>query len=203
MMRHFIRLVIAHEDLRLEIWGFHVDDLKKLDLVSKQFRMMYFVRRGLASVIEIEQAVFALNKTEAFQALKQHFSPKHLKKWNEAVVFFNKNHKTLNVRRGLYGGHIGDAAADAVIKALKESDDAVGSIQITKDAGSNTEQRIFRFAQEFVSSAMTADRGTESVETFIPAQFALLLQAMEFAADAVALVGEEYLFPHFGSARKV
>jgi len=202
VMRHFIRLVVAYEDLRIETQGILINDIEPMDLVSRDYRQLYFVRRGLASVLEVEQAVHALNKSTAFKEIKKTFARKSAKVWAEAVSFFATHHEALNSRRGHYSGHFSNQAADAVVDTLVKSPTAQGVLDILKRPGENTEQRVFRFAWQFVSSGMAVDRGDESIESFIPKVFTLIVEAMTHATNAVAVIGEEYIFPRFGSVRK-
>ena len=166
------------------------------------YRSLYFVRRALVSVLEIEQAINALNQNGEFGKLKCRFRPRSSKQWSDAVSFFAANHASLKKRRGLYGGHFTDKAADAVVSAILDSDSVVGALEVRYTAGERAERRVFKFAQDFVSIGMAADRGGEAVESFIPGNFALIAEAMQHATNAVAVVGEEYLFPHFGSRRQ-
>lgn len=202
MMRHLVRLVVAFEDFHIEAQGMLAERLGDMDLVSATYRQLYFFRRAIVSILEIEQAINALNRNVSFRVLKAKFRPKNSKEWSAAVSFFAVNHAALKKRRGLYGGHFTDQAADAVVSTLSSADSAVGTLEIRYTAGHTAERRVFKFAQEFVSIGMAADRGEESVHTFIPGNFALVTEAMNHATNAVAVIGEEYLFPHFGSTRQ-
>ncbi len=64
------RLCVLYEDLRLELEELHIADEKREDERSSadQYRVMYFLRRALSTLIEFRGGLTTVCKTPAVQA---------------------------------------------------------------------------------------------------------------------------------------
>jgi len=82
----------------------------------------------------------------------------------------------------LYGGHFHDDAARYALKHL--SSEHVDILEM-KFFDSHKVRVILRFVLEFVGLALTAARGDQDYQTFIPESFAKILKAQEHATHAV------------------
>lgn len=196
-MTQFIRLVVLYEDLRLELFGASVDQsLKPLETVNANYRELYFVRRSLSTILEIEQAIHKLNKCTAFKEFKKTWRESDTRAWDSAVEFFSSNHDTLKQRRGAYGGHYHDRAAEHVYEKLHS--DHVGLIEERVDqADTRYARHVFKFALEFVGLALTVDKGSEKLEPFVEGVFQLMLKSFENATNAIRVIGNTWIFPRF------
>jgi hypothetical protein len=201
MLTQFIRLIVLYEDLRIEVCAASSDKrFTELEVISKTYRELYFARRALATLIEVERAIHLLNQSKAFKELKKSLSPRYAKMWESAVRFFAAHHDVLNTRRNAYGGHYGDAAAKYVFKNLHQ--DHVGLVEESYEPGKKGSRHVFKFAEEFVALAMTADRGETEVQDFAREIFALMMSAMSHSTHAVQVIAAGYIHPRFGGRRQ-
>lgn len=185
------RLSVLYEDLRIEWHGAQQDELKPLDHTSIDTRRFYFVRRTLATLAEIGQAINKLNANKEFQSVKKLMQPNEIKRWNEAVKFFAKGHKFLKEWRNDIGGHFLDEAAAYAIDNVQ----TVGTIELYR-SGAGADVKM-PFAYELVAVAMAKNKGAETEHQFLEKAFTFLKNAALLAIDAIQIVTNVYLFDRF------
>src|SRR6266403_4288058 len=86
------RLAVLYEDLRIETFGIVAakDSLGMLDYTDSKYRVNYFLRRSIATLIEIAEAIRMLNEDPDFQNVKIGFDERNTIRWKRAVRFFNR-----------------------------------------------------------------------------------------------------------------
>jgi len=122
-----MRLAVLFEDLRIETSGLKMlrSDPFLADC-SSEVRMMYFLRRSLATLYEFKDAFYAVARTKAFRSLA--LSSSERRTWEEAVEFFQNHSTFINGVRNDIGGHYGKEGALRTLKKLAL--DEVGGIQV-------------------------------------------------------------------------
>lgn len=194
-----IRLVVLFEDLRIETIAATEEQITALDENAAEYRQMYFVRRGYATLVEMGSALFVLSKTPDFKAYRRTFFTKEEdNRWDRAVSFFHENWQFFKNERNSYGGHFHDDAATFGLDNL--SSDATGPLEIGY-IGDKTNWRIrFRFALHFVGLALTTNRGDQDVEAYIHGCFDKLTEGFRFSTSAIQLLARHFVLPKFGAA---
>src|SRR5216117_98233 len=99
------RLVVLYEDLQLEACGIASPELLDLDIRGLEYRHLYFIRRIVATLNEFTSAVIHLNQSEEFAKVRVSLKPEELRKWKEAVTFFETNKETFKNIRDDVGAH--------------------------------------------------------------------------------------------------
>ena len=188
------RLCVLYEDLKIEFAGAEAETLGSLDRTDATTRRFYFVRRILATLTEIEQAIAKLNGNKDFQTAKNGFKPENLKSWDDAVGFFAKEHAFLKNWRNDLGGHFHDSAAKYAIENIHP--DTLGVIEIYR-RGNDVDAKL-KFAYELVAVAMTKNKqATQPEKEFLEQTFTFLKEAATHALNAGQVVIAEYIVPRF------
>jgi hypothetical protein len=207
LMARVIRMCVLFEDLRVEYEGaVRSEPIQSLDLASKNFRQLYFIRRSLVSMIEFSGAISRLNTLKSWKAVVDEMDPSTRKAWNQAVTYFNDNHKRWEEIRGDMGGHFKEATAEFVLAKLPAT--STGKMIIRSFPAEEKASPVLEFTTEFVSIAlrksMTNENPTpEEHRAFINETFTILTIGWRHAVQAVfALVGE-FLYVKFVSAPAV
>jgi hypothetical protein len=75
--------------LKIETAGITAKSLRKLDYTNKQYRVNYFLRRTIATLIEVAEALRMLeNDVQDFQLIKATFGQQQLSQWEKRNCFF-------------------------------------------------------------------------------------------------------------------
>ena len=133
MMVQVARLCVLYEDLRLEFRGSELDDIKELDRIGRDPRRFYFVRRTLATLVEIDGAMHKLNMNAEFKRIKKAMKADRRKLWDDAVKAFARHHDFLNEWRNDVGGHFHDGAASYAVDEIHQ--DTVGAVEFYRTSG--------------------------------------------------------------------
>jgi hypothetical protein len=83
MQVQIARLCVLYEDLRIELAGSAEDRLYPLDLNAAQYRKMYFLRRSVATLLEVASALHKLDSDPEFKDLKRTFDKERLRQWTQ------------------------------------------------------------------------------------------------------------------------
>jgi hypothetical protein len=98
---------VLFEDLRIETYGIIDESFPSLDFTSEAYRRNYFLRRSIATILEVAEELRLLDGLEDFERIKRMFDESSLKKWNKAVRFFRRYERFFELVRNDIGGHFG------------------------------------------------------------------------------------------------
>lgn len=189
----FARLAVLYEDMQIEFAGADEERIAALERTDRNTRRFYFVRRTLATLVEIDGAMHKLSMNPDFKRVRREMTKTERKGWDAAVKFFAKKHDFLNDWRNDIGGHFSDQAAEFAISDIHE--DTVGAIEVyRRGAGADVKMP---FAYELVAVAMTKGRGEKSEKEFLNEAFEFMKDAVKHAVNAIQIVTSVYLFDRF------
>lgn len=193
-----IRLVVLFEDLRIETIAATERRVEILDENSAEYRKMYFVRRGYATLVEMGSALFLLNQSPEFKAYRRKFfAPSDDASWDASVKFFHANWQFFKNERNAYGGHFHDAAAR--FGFLHLNPETTGPLEIGYIGSKRTWRIRFRFALHFVGVALTTNKGEREIEEYIHDCFDKLTDGFQFSTSAIHLLAKHFILPKFGA----
>ena len=157
---------VLYEDLRIENFAMTADDeeLKRLDYLDKRYRLHYFLRRSMVTLLEYRGALLRVSQTPEYKSEKaaafRSDSPLSKKRNRDlfvmvdaALAFFTSNHKLLKELRNAVGGHFSAAAAESATKNVES--DATGKIEITFDPYGRGGGAKLYYAGELAATAFT------------------------------------------------
>jgi hypothetical protein len=135
LLNGIARLAILYEDLRLEIREFKTIHRSVIELGEPDwdYRLSYFLRRSLATLVEFRGALTVVKRTEEFKKARPGLSALDAKLIAEADKFLQQHWPRIKELRNEFAGHI---SADAVDFALKNLTNEVG--KVTWNPGSDT-----------------------------------------------------------------
>jgi hypothetical protein len=96
------QLSVLYEDLRIETFAITAseEELKRLDELSSKYRIHYFLRRSIATLLEFEGALHKLSRTSEYKAsLRRTKDQELIKRVPDAIRFFQTHHKLLKSLR--------------------------------------------------------------------------------------------------------
>ena len=105
------RFSVLYEDIRLEVNGMYEQALSEKTKIDFPVQQVYFLRRAIATLVEIAEVLRLIDREPAFVRLKADFDEMTLEYWTGAIDFFNENERLLERVRNDVGGHFGSAAA--------------------------------------------------------------------------------------------
>jgi hypothetical protein len=160
------QMSVLYEDLRIETFALTANDeeVKRLDYLDARYRVHYFLRRSMVTLLEFRGALLQLSKTREFKegsVAAFHPDASTAGKANrnlfgivtDAVKFFEAHHKQLKGLRNAVGGHFGaEAAASATFNV---EPDAIGKLEIKFDALRKGGGPKLYFAGELAATAFT------------------------------------------------
>jgi hypothetical protein len=153
------RLCILREDLMLEFRGILAQEIKDLDKHSEQWRRIYFLRRAVASIWEIQGAINRICSDSEFKRIvqKQPRAEQCLveeinKKLNNAVPLVKK-------LRHAFGGHVDTKALANSLNHMNH--ERFGIIE----AGQIIKTTHFKFAGELIAEIMLTGTPAHERET--------------------------------------
>lgn len=186
---HVARLCVLFEDLRIETYGI-IEDTLPLDFTSEAYRRNYFLRRSIATVVEIAEEIRLLDELELFERIKSSFEGDSLKNWNKAVTFFRRYESFFELVRNDIGGHFGLKAARY---ALTDLPNTVGVIQIVR-GGNNGAGVKLKFAGEIVVSAMFRHKGRHTDNWYLHRLLRLTRAGYRHGIKAINAIAAFYLW---------
>jgi hypothetical protein len=160
------RMSVLYEDLRIETFALTADDeeVKRLDYLDKRYRVHYFLRRSMVTLLEFRSALLRLSQTAEYKeekAITVYPDAPTVKKVNRdlflivdaALTFFDVNHALLKGLRNAVGGHFSEAAAQAATANLET--DASSKLEVTFDKTRRGGGAKLHYAGEIAATAFT------------------------------------------------
>ncbi len=194
MHAHIARLAVLYEDLRIETAGIMADSLPTLDYSSKEYRVNYFLRRVIATLIEVAESLRKLNEDAEFQQIRTTFDIEQLQQWKVAIEFFKQFEPILKLIRNDIGGHFGYTAARFAIKNIDSS--IVGQFELCDEGPSKVGVKL-HFAGDIAVAAMARHRGEESAEDFTMRILQIVGDGNAHAISAIDAINAHYLLDRF------
>lgn len=190
------RLAVLYEDLKIETFGIvaHADSLGKLDYTDHEYRSNYFLRRSIATLIEVAESLRMLNDNADFQLVKAKFDKQHTIRWKRAIRFFKRFEPILKRVRNDIGGHFGHAAARYAIDNMESS--TVGVIELSNEGPSKVGVKL-HFAGDIAVTAMLRHRGNESPKEFATKLIRVVAVGYGQAIMAIDSINAFYLWDRF------
>jgi hypothetical protein len=184
------RLAVLYEDLRIEVHGTSADSIPVLDVTSASYRSVYFLRRSIASLVEVAEAVRLLDREPEFGVIKKSLDPIARRLWDRAVRFFGKRERFLEAVRNDIGGHFGQQAAEWAVKNVDTS--AMGKIEVS-------EKTIhLDFAGEIASAAMFRHLSGSTADVKLMNLLRIVRVGFRHTAHAAHCLAFTYLWNRFG-----
>lgn len=188
------RLSVLYEDLRIELYALREDSLPTLDVTDPRYRVNYFLRRAIATLVEFAEAVRLLSELDDFQHFVRSVDAPLRNYWSNGSAYFKLNERFLESIRNDIGGHFGSKAATYALENL--STDAVGRMEFRR-AGKEQTMHL-HFAGELVATAMLRHLEGEGVEDRFHQITQVSLEGFRQATLCVQFVAIGYLWDRFG-----
>ncbi len=150
LQANIARFAVLYEDLRIETLAIAESSIPKLDSTDVRYRRNYFLRRSIATLVELAETLRLLNGDKDFAIIKAGFRPEIRQMWEEASEFFDSNEGIFGKVRNDIAGHFGVSAALYAVSNLLPT--AVGKIEIVFDDAHRFDAKL-QFAGEIVSTA--------------------------------------------------
>jgi hypothetical protein len=149
------QLSVLYEDLRIETFAItaNEEDVKRLDELSAKYRINYFLRRSIATLLEFEGALNKLSKTSEYKAARDNIDRGLIRTVSEAIRFFQHHHRLLKSLRNDIGGHFNDDAAAFATRHTEP--DVTAKIEITFHPFRDGGGAKLHFAGEIAATAFT------------------------------------------------
>jgi hypothetical protein len=165
-LNYLAQMSVLYEDLRIENFALTANDeeVKRLDYLDKKYRVHYFLRRSMLTLLEFRGALNQLSRTDEFKTEKAatfRRDTSEAKKANRdlfkiiaaALTFFESNHKLLKNLRNEVGGHFSFTAAAAATAHVEA--DTIGKLEITFDKLRRGGGPKLHYAGEIAAAAFT------------------------------------------------
>jgi hypothetical protein len=152
------RMLVLFEDIRIEfIAAAMLPGTLPLveDACGPEYRMCYFIRRGIGTLREYCETVARLSGTDEFQAFEAQLDSSndrdYREEWLPAAEFFGRQRTLLEKIRNDVGGHFGETATRRAFKAIP--DDYVSRAAI--EFGMDDKIRVLHpFTKELTTAAL-------------------------------------------------
>jgi len=137
MLDSLARLSVLYEDLRIETFAITSNDreIVRLDQLGAKYRVNYFLRRSIATLLEFEGALQKLSRTSEYKAASASIDTGLISTVSDAIRFFQVHHALVKSLRNDIGGHFHHAAAEFATRHAEP--DATAQIEITFDPSGN------------------------------------------------------------------
>lgn len=192
MMTQLARVCVLYEDIQIEFVAATANAMPELDRIGAHARKLYFIRRSLATLMELDGAFHQLNKNDDFKVVRAWMKHWHQQLWDDGIKFFAANKQFLKDWRNDVGGHFHQSAATFALADLHPQ--AVGLVEIFL-RGSGADARL-PFAADLVGSAMAKLKPKgQSDEEFFKEAFSLTVTATKHVVEMVGVLTLECLLP--------
>jgi len=164
LMDSLAQMSVLYEDLRIETFALTANDeeVKRLDHLDKRYRVHYFLRRSIATLLEFRGALIKMSRTQDFKAERAscfHQDASLTRKSrrelfdmvSDALRFFDSHHSVLKNLRNAVGGHFGDAAAHQATANIDSS--AVQKLEVIFDKSRRGGGPKLHYAGEIAATA--------------------------------------------------
>ena len=160
------QMSVLYEDLRIETFALTANDEERLDHLDKRYRVHYFLRRSIATLLEFRGALIRMSRTGEFKAERascfHHDAPLTRKSRRElfdtvsdALTFFHNHHNVLKNLRNAVGGHFGDAAAHQATANVDPN--AIGKLEVIFDKSRQGGGPKLYYAGEIAATAFAGN----------------------------------------------
>jgi hypothetical protein len=191
---HIARMVVLYHDLQLELFATAADRVKELELLTKEHRQMYFIRRSIGTIAEFAEEVRLLDQLPEFTEIKRGFDGVTIKRWDKSVRFFNRREPYIEKIRNDFGGHFGLKAA---IHAIENLTPYAALLEFNVDSVRRRAGVKMEFAGELVALAMGRHRLAKDSNDHYRLMFRLTLAAGGHSARLVHMLALLYLEQRF------
>ncbi|HKB65767.1 MAG TPA: hypothetical protein VKC61_07900 [Pyrinomonadaceae bacterium] len=188
------RLAVLYEDLRIETFGIIAESLAELDYTDEKYRKNYFMRRSVATLVEVAEAFRMLDEDPDFQRVKDNFDEKHLIRWKRSLRFFKRFEPILRRVRNDIGGHFGHEAARYAIKNINLS--TCGKIELSNEGPSRVGVKL-HFAGEIATYALVRHRGAVSDDVYAKYLIRIIALGYKQAIRSIDTINAFYLWNRF------
>jgi hypothetical protein len=185
---------VLFEDLRIETYGIIGESFPSLDFTGDAYRRNYFLRRSIATVLELAEELRLLDQLDDFERIKSSFDEAALRQWNRAVRFFGRYESFFQMVRNDIGGHFGLNAARYALTDLPY--DYAGVIEIVR-GGKNGAGVKLEFAGQIATSAMFRHKGKHDDKWYLYRLLRLSVAGYRHGIRAVNSIAAFYLWDKF------
>ncbi len=191
------RLFVLFEDLRIEEAASRMPALPDLDVIGASYRKIYFVRRGIATLVEFGGALKMLDEQPDFQQIRRGFKNGGPERWRDAVEFFVKQKPYLSKVRADFGGHFDHASALHAVTDMHP--ETRGVLEIVKNYAERTGGVRLKYAMDIVGTAMTRRRPVDQTsDKYFNEMFTVVRTGFRHAVEAMHTVAAFHVLPRFG-----
>ena len=139
------RLCILREDFNLEMHGVFAEEIKPLDGLSDEWRRLYFIRRIIGTLDEIEAGIQRLLGDAKFKILLAAQKPEWIQEFENHKKAMVNGVKVLNEIRNDIVGHVREPVVEKTLNELAGTD-IIGFLEI----GPTLQESYYKFAGELV-----------------------------------------------------
>lgn len=198
LLNRIAQLSVLYEDLRLELSALtgKSKDLRRLGILGKEYRVMYFLRRSIATVFEFAGALNEAVRTAEYkkaelvldQALREQIT---------------KSTKQLNQSSGLLKGLRNDVGGHFLIQAASHATSNVPSewtskLEIVFDRSMRAEPK-YHYAKQIVAGAIVKSLSNDRpVEEEYKQAIRTIRDCYSSAAEAMHALVLAFLWERFG-----
>jgi len=164
---------------------------------DKDQRVSYFLRRGLATLVEFGRGLTVIRKTEEFKAAERWLTSLDARCIGDADRFLQRNWPRIKELRNEFAGHIQTAAVDFAMKHLSNE---VGMVTWNP----NSDQWTIGIECDFagiVLAGVTSSKlqGGADVRTELRNAFRIISQGFAHAQGAMCGLVHAFLWDRFGT----
>ena len=191
-------LSVLYEDLRIETFAIAADEqeLKRLDELGSKYRVNYFLRRSIATLLEFEGVLHKLSKTPQYKAARRNTDKDLIRKVEDAIRFFQEHHKLLKSLRNDIGGHFSDEAAAFATRHAEP--DTIAKLEITFHPSGKGGGAKLHYAGEIAATAFTRSLpGSKPLAEEIKGVICTIREAYAQATGAMHALVVAFLWDRF------
>jgi hypothetical protein len=199
--RCIARLAVLYEDLYIEVVGagMEPETAPQLEPFGPQYRHLYFMRRAVATALEVKHVVEQIACTSEFRDIQNRAvrsgDVHYQREWVPAQEFFKSNGKLLKKIRDDVGAHFGDRAAIIALNAI--GDDYCVQVEIQSDIDGRV-RLLLPFATELAATALLGNLGGKTYDEQAQALNSLLFRVVEHTVVAGHFLIEAVLWRRMG-----
>jgi hypothetical protein len=163
--------------------------MRALDVTDKRYRVHYFLRRSIATLVEFAEALRLLNACSDFVVVKSTFDDEVKRRWNDGIKFFADQEEFLKPIRNDTGGHFGPQAALYAIEHLNPG--ALGKIE------ADNKTLHLHFAGEIAATAILRHLEGQSTDVGFKNLLKTVLIGYQHSTTCVHCLAVTYLWQKF------
>ena len=155
LLNGIARLSVLYEELRLEIEELRLVDSRRKEagiIDGDDFRVVYFIRRALVTLIEFRRVLTAIRKCPEFKRELPFISKLEAEEILPADQYFQRHGERIKELRNGFGAHVQPAAVEFATKHLSN---AFGKITVKRSCGWTLGLEC-HFAADLVAGAVTS-----------------------------------------------